>query len=318
MIDLSVRIGTTTWPTPIGLASGTCGYGRELEERFEIDWSAVGAIFTKGLSLEPRAGNPPEWLGALPGRMTEIESAAVNSIGLENVGIDAFIRDKVPFLADWRRRCGGRVFANILGKRVEDYAELAARLDQVDAVDGVELNLSCPNVSSGGIEFGQSAAGCAAVTEAVRRATSKPVIVKLSPLADAAEVARAAEAAGADALSISNTMPVTIIDPDARDSERACAHGGLSGPALRPIAVGMTFRARRATRLPIIGIGGISSARDALEFILAGASAIQVGTALFSNPNVAAEIRDGLADYLEAQGLESIAPLVGRAHGEQG
>ncbi len=314
MTDLSVRIGRATWPTPIGLASGTCGYGKELEKRFEIDWKAVGAIFTKGLSLEPRRGNPPEWLGTLPGRMTEIESAAINAIGLENVGIDAFVRDKAPYLAEWRKLHGGRVFVNILGKQAEEYADLAARLDELDAIDGVELNLSCPNVSSGGIEFGRSAAGCAAVTERVRRATGKLVIVKLSPLADAAEIARAAEGAGADALSIANTMPVTLIDPEADPGGKRCAHGGLSGPALRPIAVGMTFRARCATRLPIIGVGGIGCARDALEFILAGASAIQVGTALFSNPNVAADIRDGLLAYLEAHGHDSVASIVGGAH----
>lgn len=306
-MDLSVRIGTTTWPTPIGLASGTCGYGRELEERVEIDWSAVGAIFTKGLSLAPRRGNPPNWLGDLPGRMTEVEFGAVNSIGLENVGIEAFVADKMPYLRQWRTRHGGKVIANVLGEKVEEYVALAQRLDGVEGVDGVELNLSCPNVSSGGIEFGRNATDCARVTEAVRRVCRKLLVVKLSPVCAVEEVAPAVEAAGADALSIANTLPALVVDV----TRHTRAQGGLSGPALRPVAVHMTYQARRVTSIPIIGIGGIACASHALEFILAGATAVQVGTALFANPNAAATIREGFVEYLESRGETSILPIVG-------
>lgn len=309
-MDLSVRIGTTTWPTPIGLASGTCGYGKELEERVEIDWNAVGAIFTKGLSLAPRPGNPPNWLGDLPGRMTEVEFGAVNSIGLENVGVEAFVTDKMPYLREWRTRHGGRVIANIFGEKVEEYVALAERLDNVEGIDGLELNLSCPNVSCGGIEFGRNAADCARVTEAVRRVTRKLLIVKLSPVCTVEDVAPAAEAAGADALSISNTLPALVVDV----ARQARAPGGLSGPALRPVAVHMTYQARRVTSIPIIGIGGIACASHALEFLLAGATAVQVGTALFANPNVAATIRQGIIEYLGSRGQTSILDIVGAIH----
>ncbi|MFQ5352610.1 MAG: dihydroorotate dehydrogenase [Candidatus Binatia bacterium] len=312
MTDLSVTIGSISWPSPIGLASGTCGYGEELERRVEaIDWSAVGAIFTKGISLEPRAGNPPDWAKAPAGRITEIEYGAVNSIGLANVGIDAFVSDKMPFLRRWRKRFGGKVIVNIFGETVEEYATLARVLDETEGVDGVEINLSCPNVSSGGIEFGQTAEGCARVTEAVRRATTKFVVAKLSPLCAIVEVAPATENAGADALSIANTLPVLLVDVESHDATPPLQRGGLSGPALRPIAVRMTYEARKASCLPVIGIGGIACARDALEFILAGATAVQIGTALFADPDVAASVRTGIEQYLEAHQESSLAAIVG-------
>lgn len=302
MVELAVSVGPVRWPTPVGLASGTCGYGAELEGL--VDWSAVGAIFTKGLSLRPMTGNPPP-------RIWETPSGMLNAIGLENVGIEAFVRDKLPFLRQWRAPHGGRVFANLFATSVDDYAELARRLDDVDGIDGVEVNLSCPNVKAGGLVFGRTAQGCAQVTAAVRAATRKCVIVKLTPASSVPEVARASADAGADALSVANTIPAMAIDVHRRVSRLAHGTGGLSGPAFRPIAVRMTYEAKHACTLPIIGIGGIQSGEDALEFILAGASAVQVGTATFSNPNAAGFVRDGIVRYLEQHGEGAIATLIG-------
>jgi dihydroorotate dehydrogenase (NAD+) catalytic subunit len=301
-IDLRVDVGPLSLPTPIGLASGTCGYGSELEGL--IDWSAVGAIFTKGLSLEPRTGNPPP-------RIWETPSGMLNAIGLENVGVEPFIRDKMPFLREWRARHGGKVIANLFATAVGEYAELARRLDEVDGVDGVEVNLSCPNVSAGGIEFGRNPAGCAAVTAAVRAVTQKLVAVKLTPASVVADVARASADAGADALSIANTIPAMAIDVHRRVPRLWRGSGGLSGPAFRPIAVRMVFEARQAVDLPIFGIGGIASGEDAVEFMLAGATAVQVGTATFADPNAAGRVRDGLVRYLEANGEASARAIAG-------
>lgn len=284
-MSLQTAVGRLTWPTPIGLASGTCGYGSELEGL--IDWTAVGAIFTKGISLEPRAGHPPP-------RIYETPSGMLNAIGLENVGLEAFVRDKLTFLAKLREAFGIRVFANLFGTDVSEYVALARALEAHAVCDGVELNLSCPNVQHGGLEFGQSATGCETVTQAVRKATSKFLVVKLSPASPVREVARAAENAGADALSTGNTMPAAAFDIRTGRPRLSATVGGLSGPALKPIALRMTYEAAESVRIPIIGVGGICCAADVLEFRCAGATAVQVGTATFANPNAAGVIRDEL------------------------
>lgn len=300
--NLGVKIGSLAWPTPVGLASGTCGWGEELDGL--LDWSAVGAIFTKGLSLEPRQGHPPP-------RIWETPSGMLNAIGLENPGFDAFARDKMPFLRRFRRMHGGKVIVNLFGTTPDEYSELAAKLDGVDGVDGVEINLSCPNVKAGGIEFGRTGAGCELVTRAVRQATSKLVVVKISPASPVADVVKASEAAGADAVSTGNTMPAMAIDIERRVPRISAGAGGMSGPALRPVAVRLTFEARKHTRLPVIGIGGIATGEDAVEFMLAGASAVQVGTAIFRNPDAARVVCDGVRSYLQRQGETAVSDIVG-------
>jgi dihydroorotate dehydrogenase (NAD+) catalytic subunit len=302
MTNLRVKLGDLEWPTPVALASGTCGYGEELEGL--IDWSAVGAIFTKGISLEPRRGHPPP-------RIWETASGMLNAIGLENVGIEVFLRDKMPFLRDWRTRYGGRVIVNLYATSADDYRELARRFDEVDGVDGLEVNLSCPNVKEGGITFGATPEGCALATAAVREATRKWVAVKLSPASPIAAVARASRDAGADALSTGNTMPAMAIDIEKRTPRISAGTGGLSGPALRPVNLRMTYEAARAVELPLVGSGGVTCGADAVEYLLAGASAVQVGTATFSDPNAAGVVRDGLIRYLEEQGETSVQDLVG-------
>lgn len=302
MTDLHAPVGRARWPTPIGLASGTCGYGSELDGL--VDWSAVGAIFTKGLSLEPRQGHPPP-------RIWETPSGMLNAIGLENVGIEAFMREKMPFLRSYRERFGGLVLVNLFGTSLEQYRELAERLDAVDGVDGVEVNLSCPNVKAGGLEFGRTAEGCAGVTMAVRRATRKLVYVKLSPAGPVVDVGKAAAQAGADVLCMGNTMPAMAIDAERRRAQLSAVVGGMSGPALKPITLRMTYELARATNVPIVGVGGVACARDVIEYLLAGASAVQVGTATFANPNCAGQIRDELVAYLREGGLSNVTDLVG-------
>ena len=300
--DLRVDVGSLNWPTPIALASGTCGYGLELDGL--IDWSAVGAIFTKGLSLQPRVGNAPP-------RIWETSSGMLNAIGLENVGVEVFLREKMPFLREWRGLHGGKVIVNLYATSVDDYIELTRRLDETDGVDGVEVNLSCPNVGAGGIEFGRTAEGCARVTEAVRAATQKFMAVKLTPASDVAVVGKAAESAGADALSVINTMPAMAIDIHKRIPRLSRGSGGLSGPALKPIAVRMVYEVSRVVNIPVIGIGGVSCGDDAVEFLLAGARAVQVGTATFSDPNAAGVVRDGVAAYLQDAGESDVNAIVG-------
>ncbi len=301
-IDLTTRVGPSVWPTPVALASGTCGYGAELDGL--IDWSAVGAIFTKGLSLEPRRGNPPP-------RIWETPSGMLNAIGLENVGLTAFRRDKMPWLREWRGRFGGRVIANLYAVSIAEYVELTERLNQVEGIDGFEVNLSCPNVAAGGVLFGRDPVACGKVTAAVRRITDKLVTIKLTPASVVADIARACADAGADALSVTNTIPALAIDVEHRVPRLSNGIGGLSGPALRPIALRMVHEARQSVDLPIIGIGGITTGEEAAEFMLAGASAVQVGTATFSDPNAAGSVRDGLVAYLERQHETAARDIVG-------
>lgn len=299
-ISTAVNVGTLALKNPVLTASGTFGYGVEYDDFFDV--AEIGGICTKGLSLEPRDGNPPE-------RICETPAGMLNAIGLANIGVEAFCRDKLPIL----RRRGVTVIANIFASSVPDFVSLARRLDEEPGVHALELNVSCPNVKEGGIEFGKDPTLSAQVTAAVRRATRLPLWVKMSPEAgDLRAVARACEEAGADALTAINTVRGMVIDPETMRVRLRNRTGGLSGPALRPIALRMVWDLVDAVRIPIVGIGGITSAADALQFILAGASAIQVGTANFSDPLAAKRIAEGILAYCQRKDL-SLASLIGRA-----
>lgn len=297
--DLTVDIGGLTLCNPVMTASGTFGYAREFERY--LDLNRLGGIIVKGLSLEPTKGNPPP-------RIVETDCGMLNAIGLENVGVEGFIRDKIPFLETLRPP----VIANIYGKTVEEYADLAVRLESVEAVKGLEVNISCPNVKEGGVAFGSDPTLAREVVGAVREKTSKHLMVKLSPnVTDIALMARVAEAAGADALSLINTLTGMAVDLSTRRSKLANVTGGLSGPAIKPIALRMVWQAARAVKIPIVGVGGIMSARDALEFIMVGASAVQVGTANFVNPGGTMAIIDGMRAWLQAEGIDDVRQLIG-------
>jgi dihydroorotate dehydrogenase (NAD+) catalytic subunit len=284
---------------PVLTASGTFGYGREFDHL--MDLNRLGAIVVKGLSLAPAAGNPPP-------RIVETPCGMLNAIGLENVGIDAFLAAKLPFLSG----LDVPVIVNIYGRTMSDYAELARRLDDAEGVDGIEINISCPNVKAGGLAFGVDADAAHEVVSSVRAETGKVLIAKLSPnVTDITQIARSVEDAGADALSLINTLTGMVVDVDRRRPVLANITGGLSGPAIRPIAVRMVWQVSQASSLPIIGIGGIASARDALEFIIAGATAVEVGTANFVDPAITLAIIEGMERYLEAHGISRITDLVG-------
>jgi dihydroorotate dehydrogenase (NAD+) catalytic subunit len=299
----AVSVGSLQLKNPVLTASGTFGYGLEYDDFLDI--GDLGGICTKGLSLLPRAGNPPP-------RIWETPAGMLNAIGLANVGVEAFVRDKLPRLRERK----ATVVANIFATSVGDFVALAERLDGEPGLHALELNVSCPNVTHGGIEFGKDAKLAAEVTRAVRGATRLPLWVKMSPEAgNIVEVARACQDAGADAISAINTIRGMSIDPDTMRPRLAHRTGGLSGPALRPIAVRIVWELAGALSIPVVGIGGIGRASDALEFLLAGASAVQVGTASFSDPAAAKKIADGVRDYCQARGL-SVADLIGRARVE--
>jgi len=301
--DMSVEIAGLKLRNPVMTASGTFGYGEEFKDY--VDLEKIGAFVTKGLSLKPRAGNPTPRIVETPGGM-------LNAIGLQNVGIDAFIQKKVPFL----RIVNTPAIANFFGYTPDEYAELAARLDAIPEVAALEVNISCPNVKQGGIVFGTDPACAASVVAACRAATRKTLIVKLSPnVTDIVEMAQACEGAGADALSVINTLTGMAIDLERRRPVLANVTGGLSGPAIKPIALRMVWQVARAVKVPVIGIGGIMSATDALEFILAGATAVQVGTASFVNPNASQEIAEGMEQWLVARGIADIKSLIGALEG---
>ena len=292
-------IGGITLKNPVMTASGTFGYGREFESL--VDLNRLGAIVVKGLSLKPSKGNPPP-------RIVETPCGMLNAIGLENVGIDTFEREKLPFL----KTLSTPTFVNIYGKSIDEYAELASRTDAIDGIAGIEVNISCPNVSAGGIAFGVDPEAAAKVVLAVRQRTTKPVMVKLSPnVTDIAEIARSAEAAGADSLSLINTITGMAIDIETRCPRLANVTGGLSGPAIRPVALRMVWQVAQCVKIPVIGIGGIMTAADALEFLIAGASAIQIGTANFVNPGVATEIIEGIETFLREKEISNLAELIG-------
>ncbi|MCU0558385.1 MAG: dihydroorotate dehydrogenase [Desulfobacterales bacterium] len=297
--DLRVEIGRLSLRNPVMTASGTFGYGREFKDL--VDLNRLGAIVVKGLSLAPSRGNPPP-------RIAETPCGMLNAIGLENVGIEAFKRDKLPFL----RQLRVPVLANIYGTTIAAYAELAAQLDGLSEVAGIEVNISCPNVKAGGVAFGVQPDMAARVVAAVRAKTAKPVVVKLSPnVTDVTEIARSAEGAGADALSLINTITGMAIDIHTRRPKLANITGGLSGPAIRPVAVRMVWQVAAAVKIPVIGIGGIMTAEDALEFLIAGAVAVQVGTANFVNPAATMEILAGIEAYLVAHRFSRLTDLIG-------
>ncbi len=296
---MGVKIAGLDLRNPVMTASGTFGYGAEFAEYVNLE--TIGAFVTKGLSLKPRAGNPTPRIVETPGGM-------LNAIGLQNVGIDAFIEKKTPFL----RSIDTPVFANFFGNTIDEYAELARRLDHVPEVAGLEVNISCPNVKQGGIVFGTDPACARDVVSACRAATRKPLIVKLSPnVTDIVAMARACEDAGADALSVINTLTGMAIDLKSRRPVLANVTGGLSGPAIKPVALRMVWQVARSVRIPVIGIGGIMTATDALEFILAGATAVQVGTASFINPGAAGDIAAGIEEWLAAHGVSDVNSLIG-------
>jgi dihydroorotate dehydrogenase (NAD+) catalytic subunit len=301
--DMSVEIAGLKLRNPVMTASGTFGYGEEFSQYVNLE--TIGAFVTKGLSLKPRAGNPTPRIVETPGGM-------LNAIGLQNVGIDAFIAKKVPFL----RTVNTPAIANFFGYTPDEYAELAARLDGIPEVSALEVNISCPNVKQGGIVFGTDPGCAASVVAACRAATRKPLIVKLSPnVTDIVEMALACEGAGADALSVINTLTGMAIDLERRRPVLANVTGGLSGPAIKPVALRMVWQVARAVKVPVIGIGGIMSATDALEFMLAGATAVQVGTASFVNPSAAQEIAEGMEKWLAERGIADVKSLIGALEG---
>jgi len=296
---LAVRLGPLELPNPILTASGTFGYGLEFAHLASLE--RLGGLVTKGLSREPLAGNPPP-------RIAETRGGVLNSIGLQNIGIERFLADVLPGLA----HLPGKVIVNLFGYQLDDYPRLAERVEPCAGVAAVELNVSCPNVKRGGIEFGHDPEVLERLVAAVRGATGKPVIVKLSPnVARPWELGEAAKAGGADILSAINTLLGMSIDPWTRRPRLHTGRGGLSGPAIRPVAVRVVYDVARRVGLPVIGIGGIESVDDVVEFLLAGASAVQVGTALFRDPRTAERLVDGLAERLAALGLERVGDLVG-------
>jgi dihydroorotate dehydrogenase (NAD+) catalytic subunit len=297
--DMSVELAGIKMRNPVMTASGTFGYGAEFGDYMNLE--SIGAMVTKGLSLKPKAGNPTPRIVETPGGM-------LNAIGLQNVGVDAFIAQKLPYL----KNVATPVIVNLYGNTLEEYGEVASRLDGLEGVAGIEVNISCPNVKQGGIVFGTDPAAAQEVVRLVRKSTSKPMIVKLSPnVTDVVLMAKACADAGADALSLINTLTGMAIDLDRRRPILANVTGGLSGPAIKPVALRMVWQVARNVRLPIVGIGGIMNARDALEFILAGASAVQVGTASFLDPSAAQTIARDMEQYLAEKGIPSIASMIG-------
>jgi dihydroorotate dehydrogenase (NAD+) catalytic subunit len=297
--DLTVDIGGLELQNPVLTASGTFGYAREYEQL--VDLNRLGGIIVKGLSLEPTKGNPPP-------RIYETPCGMLNAIGLENVGIEAFVTEKLPFLQTLKPP----IIVNIYGKREEDYAQLAARIEALEAIAAVEVNISCPNVKAGGMVFGVDPQAAFSVIRAVRNQTTKLLIVKLSPnVTDITEIARAVENAGADCLSLINTLTAMAIDIHTRRPRLANITGGLSGPAIKPVALRMVWQVVQAVGVPVIGIGGIMSAEDALEFFIAGATAIQVGTANFVNPHATTDIIDGIEKFLIEKKIAGISDLIG-------
>ncbi len=299
MSALRIKIGELSLANPVMSASGTFGYGREFEPFVELD--RLGAIIVKGLSLEPTPGNPPP-------RTVETACGLLNAIGLENIGVEAFIREALPFLSTR----SPLVLANIYGQRTADYAQLAERLDDLEAVHGLEVNISCPNVKTGGIAFGVDPEAAAGVVRAVRANTGKHLMVKLSPnVTDIAMIARRVEDAGADSISLINTLTGMAVDVASRRPKLANVTGGLSGPAIKPVALRMVWETARQVNIPVIGIGGIMTAEDALEFLIAGAAAVQVGTANLVNPGACREIIDGLEQFVADNHLDSITDIIG-------
>ena len=301
-MDLTTTIGALTLKNPLIAASGCFGYG--VEYGGIVDLASIGGVAVKGLFLAEREGHPPQ-------RIVETPAGMLNAIGLQGIGVHRFVRERLPEL----RAAGATVFVNICGTTLDEYVEVAKVLSDAEGVAAIELNISCPNIKEGGIQFGCSLDGTYGVVSAVRKASSLPLIPKLTPnVTSPATFARAAEDAGADAISLVNTFLAMAIDVETRKPVLSNGMGGLSGPAIRPIAVRMVYECRQAVDIPIIGMGGIMDARDVLEFMLAGATAVQVGTANFVDPFVWGKILKGLAEYGERHGIARLSDLVGAAH----
>lgn len=298
MADLTVNIAGVEFKNPVITASGTFGFGREYSEFYPL--REIGGLSCKGITLKPRMGNPPP-------RIAETPSGILNAVGLQNPGVDHFIERDLP----WLKEQETVVIANIAGNTPEEYAQMAEKLSE-SSVDMIEMNISCPNVKHGGVQFGTSCQSVGAITREVRAHCKKPLMVKLSPnVSDIAEIARAAESEGADALSLINTLTGMRIDINTRRPIIRNNTGGLSGPAVFPVAIRMVWQTAGAVKIPVVGMGGISTWRDAVEMMLAGASAIQVGTALFSDPYAPLKIKEGLNRYLDDQGIASVTELAG-------
>jgi dihydroorotate dehydrogenase (NAD+) catalytic subunit len=298
-VNLSVEIDKIKMRNPIMAASGTFGYGEEYRNYTPIN--RLGALITKGISLNPRLGNPPP-------RLTETTGGMLNAIGLENIGVDALIEEKVPRF----KKFDSPVIVNIFGATLKEYEEVAKRLNEVEEVAGLEINISCPNIKRGGISFGTDPKEVFSVVSRVRKSSSLPILVKLSPnVTDITEIARSAEEAGADALSLINTLTGMAVDVETRTPKLGNITGGLSGPAIKPVALRMVWEVYNTVKIPVVGMGGIFSAQDALEFIIVGASAVQIGTAHFINPKVTMEVIAGLKKYLRDHKINTIISLVG-------
>ena len=300
MADLSVKIGSLTLKNPVIAASGCFGYG--LEYASAVDISALGGVAVKGLFLNEREGHAPP-------RIVETPAGMLNAIGLQGIGVHRFVKEKLPEL----RRLGVTTIVNVCGSTIDEYCEVTRVLSDAEGVGAIELNIACPNIKEGGIQFGCSLTGTYDVVSAVRKVTSLPLVPKLTPnVTDPASFARASEDAGADAISLVNTFLAMAIDVETRKPKLTNVLGGLSGPAIRPIAVRMVWECRQAVKLPIIGMGGIANATDALEFIIAGANAVQVGTANFVYPTLWADMINGIDTYLDRHGIARVADLVGK------
>lgn len=299
MADLKVNIGRLELRNPVMTASGTFGYGEEFTDF--IDLSRIGGIIVKGTTLHHREGNPYP-------RMAETPAGMLNAVGLQNKGVNYFAETIYPRL----REIDSRIIVNVSGSTIEDYAATAARIAELDDVPAIELNISCPNVKEGGMAFGTSCGSAAKVVKAVRRVYPKTLIVKLSPnVTDITEIARAAEAEGADSVSLINTLLGMAVNAETRRPVLSTVTGGLSGPCVKPVALRMVWQTCRAVKIPVIGLGGIMNATDAIEFMLAGATAIQIGTANFIDPQVTVKIVDGIQEYLDRQGCQSVQEIIG-------
>lgn len=298
-IDLSVKLGRITLKNPVLVASGTFGYGEEYAEL--INLNELGGIMVKTVTLEPREGNPPP-------RLAETPAGLLNAIGLENPGVDVFLKEKLPFLRGFQTA----IIVNIAGEKEKEYLRLAERLNQVKGIDALEVNISCPNVKEKGLIFGTDPEQTFSLVKKLREITDIPLIVKLTPnVTDITETARACEEAGAEALSLINTVLGMSIDVETRKPKLGNITGGLSGPAIRPIAVRMVWETFQKVDLPLIGMGGITNAEDALEFILAGASAVAIGTANFVDPKTALKVIEGIKQYMQAKGIKNFKDLIG-------
>ena len=299
MVQLSTKIGSLELKNPVMTASGTFGYGTEYADFMDI--SRLGAIIVKGTTLAPRQGNPYP-------RMAETPSGMLNAVGLQNKGVDYFVDHIYPE----DQKIGTAIIVNVSGSCIDDYVQTASIINTLDDIPAIELNISCPNVKQGGMAFGVNPESAAQVVSAVRKAYDKTLIVKLSPnVTDITEIARAVEGAGADSVSLINTMLGMAIDAEKRRPILSTVTGGMSGPAVKPVALRMVWQTAKAVKIPVIGLGGICSATDAIEFLLAGASAIQIGTANFIDPSISEKVVDGIADYLERHGFSSVQEIIG-------